>query len=127
MNIITIDNIDLPTPTEMEYKEADLQADGYRDEAGVMHKVTVRWGVRTIKATWAYGLTDAQLALMRNAIKGTNGNHKEYVTMKYFCDGTNNSGTMTVYTGDMDYKLSRIVNSPSDRRWKNLTISFIEQ
>lgn len=122
MNIITINNITLPTPTGMEYKEADLQADGYRDEAGVMHKVTVRYGVRTIKATWDYGLTDSQLALIRNTVKGS-----EYVTMKYFCDGTNNSGTMTVYTGDMDYKLSRIVNNPNDRRWKGLTLSFIEQ
>ena len=81
MEVLKIDNVTLPTPTSMEYKEADLQWDGYRDAAGVMHKTTVRWRVRSIKCKWEQHLDNADITLMRNAING-----KEYFTLTYYSD-----------------------------------------
>ena len=121
MEVLKVDNVTLPTPTSMEYKEADLQIEGYRDSAGYLHKTTVRWGVRTIKVKWEYFLTNAQLTAMRTAIKG-----KEYITVNYYSDSAGASGTMTAYTGDMDYKLVKATTN-SNGKWTGLAISFIEQ
>ena len=121
MEVLKVDNITLPTPTSMDYKEADLQIEGYRDAAGIMHKTTVRWGVRTIKVKWEHFLTNSELQAMRSAIKG-----KEYITVNYYSDTAGASGTMTAYTGDMDYKLVRASNN-ANGVWTGLSLSFIEQ
>ncbi len=119
MDVLKVDGTELPTPTSMEYKEADLQSEGYRDSAGLMHKTTVRWGVRTIKVKWDRRLSSSELRDMRALIKG-----KEYITLTYYSDALGMSGTMTAYTGDMDYQLVRATNSGI---WWGLALSFIEQ
>ena len=121
MNVLKVNGVALPTPTGMDYKEADLQTEGYRDAAGLLHKTTVRYGVRTIKAKWERQLTNAELTSMRNLIKGT-----EYITVSYYSDTLGESGTMTAYTGDMDYQLIRAISN-STAFWSGLTLSFIEQ
>lgn len=125
MNILKFGSVNLPTPDSMTYKEADLQSEGYRDEAGFMHKVTVRWGVRSLKVKWERPLTNAELTLIRNAVK-TPSNRQEYQTVTYYCDTTGDSGTMIAYTADLDYNLSRVISN-SDARWTGLSLSIIEQ
>lgn len=121
MEILKVDGVTLPTPTSMEYKEADLQWDGYRDAAGYLHKTTVRWRVRSIKCKWEQNLNNADITLMRNAING-----KEYFTLTYYSDTAGASGTMTAYAGDMDYQLVR-ATSNADAKWSDVTLDFIEQ
>lgn len=121
MNVLKVDGVVLPTPTSMTYKEADLQVEGYRDAAGYLHKTTARWGVRTVKVKWERNLSNAEITLIRNAVKG-----KEYATVNYYSDTNGESGTMTAYTGDMDYELVRATTN-SDGRWTGLALSFIEQ
>lgn len=122
MNLLVVDGVALPTPDEMTYKEADLQWDGYRDELGYMHKTTVRWGVRSINVKWNRSLSDSDITLIRNAVRG-----QEYRTVQYFTDVGNHSGTMTAYFGaDMDFKLVS-VDKNDKGTWKELVIDIIEQ
>ena len=121
MEILRVDGVVLPTPTNMEYKEADLQWDGYRDAAGVIHKTTVRWGVRSIKVKWERHLTNEELNAIRTATA-----HKEYMTVNYYSDTEGVNGTMTAYTGDFDFQLVR-ATSANDARWSNVSLDFIEQ
>ena len=122
MNLLIVDGVALPTPDEMKYKEADLQSEGYRDELGFMHKTTVRWGVRSINVKWKRILSDADLTLIRNAVRG-----QEYRTVQYFTDIGNHSGTMTAYCGaDMDFELYS-VDGGGHGGWKDVTIDIIEQ
>ena len=122
MNILRVNGVTLPTPSKMEYKEADLQLDGYRDELGYIHKTTVRWGVRSIHTEWERNLTNYELTTIRNAVRG-----QEYITVEYYMDNGTHTGTMTAYSGaDMDYELIR-VESDSSAIWHSLTLDFIEQ
>ena len=121
MEVLKVDGVTFPTPTEMQYKEADLQWDGYRDAAGYMHKTTVRWKVRSIKVKWDRHLSNSEITLMRDAI-----NNKEYMTVTYYSDTAGSSGSMTAYTGDLDYQLVR-ATTDSDGKWSDVTLSFIEQ
>lgn len=121
MEILKVDGVTLPTPTSMDYQEADLQWDGYRDAAGYMHKTTVRWKVRTLKVKWEQQLTNADITLIRNAI-----NEKEYMTVTYYSDTAGSEGTMTAYTGDMTYKLVR-ATTDTNGRWSGFAVDFIEQ
>lgn len=121
MEILRVDGVALPTPSEMEYKEADLQWDGYRDAAGVIHKTTVRWGVRSIKVKWSRHLSNEELNTIRTATA-----QKEFMTVNYFSDTLGEAGTMTAYTGDFDFKLVR-ATSAIDAKWSDVSIDFIEQ
>lgn len=121
MEVLRVDGVVLPSPTSMEYKEADLQWDGYRDAAGVMHKTTVRWGVRTVKVKWERHLSNSDISTIRNAT-----GEKEYMTVNYYSDTAGESGTMTAYVGDFDYTLVQ-ARSNSDASWKDVTLDFIEQ
>ena len=121
MEALTIDGVALPAPTSMEYKEADLQWDGYRDAAGYLHKTTVRWRVRSIKCKWERNLDNEDITLMRTAING-----KEYFTLTYYSDTAGESGTMTAYAGDLDYQLVKAISN-SEAKWSDITLDFIEQ
>lgn len=121
MNILVVDGVTLPTPTVMEYKEADLQSEGYRDEAGYIHKTTVRWGVRSLHVEWGNHLTNEQLSTIRYATRG-----RESILVNYYADAGMHSGTMVAYCGaDMDYKLVRVEDS-GKALWKDVTLDLIE-
>lgn len=121
MNVLKFDGVALPTPEKLKYKEADLQWEGYRDEAGLLHKTTVRWGVVSLTPEWERPLSSAELTLIRNAIKG-----KEYRTLEYYVDDLNIGGTITVYTGDLDYELKKIIDA-NHAKWAGVTFTIVER
>lgn len=104
-----------------QYSENDLQEKAYRDAYGVMHKKTVRWGVRKIELKWSK-MTDAQLTLLRSLVKGT-----EYFSVDYYSDTAGVSGHINeAYSGDtLKYTLDK--GATNQYVWKDVTISLIER
>lgn len=119
MSLFKIDGVALPTIPigNVKYTENDLQSVGYRDEAGFLHKITVRYGVRKLEVKWNM-LTDEEVSLIRSLTKG-----KEFFRLEYFSD--NNNGVIEkAYAGDPSYSLYNVRNGKG--MWKDYSISFIE-
>lgn len=104
-----------------QYSENDLQEKAYRDAYGVMHKKTVRWGVRKIELKWSK-MTDAQLTLLRSLVKGA-----EYFSVDYYSDTAGVSGHINeAYSGDtLKYTLDK--GATNQYVWKDVSISLIER
>ena len=123
MEAFKIDGTALPpvARNNAQYSENDLQEKAYRDAYGVMHKKTVRWGVRKIELKWTK-MTDAQLTLLRKLTKG-----KEYFSVDYYSDTEGVSGHIAeAYSGDtLKYTLNK--GATNQYVWKEVSISLIER
>ena len=89
----------LPTPKfELKYTEEDLQLEAWRDEAGKLHKVQARTGLRRVDLEWPY-LTDEQLSYIRTALKTS-----EYFRFIYYNSDDGMGGEMDeAYSGNLTY------------------------
>lgn len=123
MEAFKIDGTALPAIARgnAAYSENDLQEKAYRDAYGVMHKKTVRWGVRKIELKWSR-LTDSELALIRSLTK-----QKEYFSVDYYSDTAGVSGHINeAYSGDtLKYTLDK--GASNSKVWKDVSISLIER
>ncbi|MBR2999828.1 MAG: hypothetical protein IKF39_02425 [Oscillospiraceae bacterium] len=123
METFIIDNTyTLPTPgIDVQYTEQDLQQHGKRDDSGILHKKTVRWGVRRIDLRWPL-LTSAEMTLVRQAVKG-----REYFSFQYFSDSAGVSGNIPeAYSGDYTYKL-HTAHDRSSPMWTDVHLAIIER
>ena len=123
MDFFKIDGVALPKVARgnAAYSENDLQEKAYRDAYGVMHKKTVRWGVRKIELKWSR-LTDSELALIRSLTK-----RKEYFSVDYYSDTYGINGHIdSAYGGDtLKYTLDK--GATNKKNWKDVSISLIER
>ena len=112
----------LPTPgIDVQYTEQDLQQYGKRDDAGTLHKKTVRWGLRRLDLHWPV-LTSAEMTAIRTAVKG-----KEYFSFQYLSDSAGVSGVIPeAYSGDFTYKLYT-ANDPTAPVWRDVSLAIIER
>lgn len=66
---IRFGGVDLPTPSEYAYTEADFDSpDSKRSETGILNRRRIRRGVRTIKCKWK-AITTEQLNIILAAIE----------------------------------------------------------
>ena len=121
METFIANGIELPTPKiNPKYTEEDLQLEAWRDEAGYLHKIQVRTGLRKVELEWPY-LTDEQLGVVRRAVKGS-----EYVTCRYYSDSAGINGYMSeAYSGDITYELYTLRYGHGE--WVNVKVSIIER
>lgn len=122
MSLYRIDDIDLPTPdSELSYEEEDTQENAYRDGNWVLHKTTIRWGLRSRTLKWN-SLTDSQMNLIRSLAKpGT----KEYFKFSYWEDTGQIVNINEVYSGNLKRTLEKVVDGVG--YWKDVSLSFIER
>ena len=121
METFIANGVELPTPgIKAKYTEEDMQSENTtRDAYGVLHKETVRWGVRKVELTWPY-LTDAQMNIIRSACKG-----HEWFVFKYYSTTAGINGQIdNCYTGDLKYSLYSLRNGVGE--WIDVSLSFIE-
>lgn len=121
METFIANGIELPTPKiNPKYTEEDLQLEAWRDEAGYLHKIQVRTGLRKVELEWPY-LTNEQLGVVRRAVKGS-----EYFTFRYYSDSAGINGYMSeAYSGDITYELYTLRYGHGE--WVNVKVSIIER
>lgn len=114
LNIISIDGVQLPTPTtySVEYNDVDASDTG-RSEDGMLHRSRVRQGLAKIKLEWRQINTDkAQIIL--NAIV------PDSVSVTYYF-GTQKTATM--YAGNRSCELVRV--NYEQAKW-NISFNLVE-
>lgn len=113
LNIVSIDNTQLPTPTtySVEYNDADSPDTG-RSEDGMLHRVRVRQGLAKIKLEWRQIDTE-KADLILNAIEPDS-----FEVTYYF--GTQKTATM--YVGNRTCELTRVYDKA---KW-NISFNLVE-
>lgn len=112
MNLIEIDGVVLPAPTDYSgsFSDLDSQQSG-RSETGVMNRERVRSDIAKIKLGFKF-LTQAEFELVTKAISPAK------FTVKFYSGSIK---TAEMYAGDRDWSLS----SPKDNRW-DISFSLTE-
>jgi hypothetical protein len=111
----------LPVPKyQINYQEEDLQLEAWRDEAGYLHKVEARRGLRRVDLEWPY-LSDDELSLVRTALKSS-----EYFRFIYYNSQSGTGGVMQeAYSGNLTYTLYSLRNGEGE--WIDVKIAVIER
>lgn len=114
LNIVSIDNVQLPTPTTytVEYNDVDSPDTG-RSEDGKLHRKRVRQGLAKIKLTWRQITTD-KVDIILNAIVPDSFSVTYYFGIQK---------TATMYAGDKSCELVRI--NYDEAKW-NIELNLVE-
>lgn len=118
MAVITVNNVNMPTPTTLKVTIFDVASSADRNASGavVMDRVGTK---RKLEMTWAR-LTPTQLSTLLNAV-GTD----VFFTAGYPDPQTAATRTMTCYCGDRAVGVLRMVNGAPV--WTNVEMNWIER
>lgn len=120
MAMISINGVDLPTPTEYSVALQDIDSDNTRrTEAGILTRDRVRAGVYKIEVAWK--ITKAQLKTITDAISPAK------FSVTFFDPTTSSTSTKDMYCGDRGGKMMNCFNPaiPGENMWEFST-SLIE-
>ena len=117
MAMITIDGVDLPSPSSFKLPRFDMDSgDTNRNELGVLHRDRIRQGIYKIELEWK-GITSSQLHLIETAIEPAELN----VT---FPTPTGNK-TKKMYAGNRNTEMVKYDDNNDKIRW-NISFNLIE-
>ena len=111
----------LPMPKyKIGYTKQDLQLEAWRDEAGYLHKVEARRGLRRVDLEWPY-LTDTEMNTIQTALKSS-----EYFKFTYYDYTVGSTAEMSeAYSGDITYTLYSLRNGVGE--WVDVKVAIIER
>ena len=111
----------LPMPKyKINYTKQDLQLEAWRDEAGYLHKVEARRGLRRVDLEWSY-LNDTEMNTIQTALKSA-----EYFKFKYYDYVSGSNAEMAeAYSGDITYTLYSLRNGVGE--WVDVKVAIIER
>ena len=113
MTIISIDGVDLPTPSVFRIPKYDIDSSGTtRNELGVLQRDRVRQGIYKIELEWR-AITSSKLHLIESAIEPVAMNVRFLSPTGYL--------TKKMYVGDRNIDMVLLNEKIDDIRW---TIRF---
>ena len=118
MTIISIDGVDLPSPSVYRLPRFDMDSsDTTRNELGVLQRDRIRQGIYKIELEWK-AITSPQLHLIEMAIEPARVQVKFLTATGY--------KTKTMYVGDRFLEMALFCNRKTDDiRW-NISFNLIE-
>ncbi len=118
MAIISIDGVDLPSPSVYKLPRFDMDSsDTTRNELGVLQRDRIRQGIYKIELEWR-AITSPQLHLIETAIEPARLQVKFLTPTGY--------KTKTMYVGDRSLEMVLFGNRETDDiRW-NISFNLIE-
>mgnify|MGYP001272972763 CR=1 FL=1 len=109
MAMITIDGIDLPSPSEYEIPDSDLDSDGTgRNELGYLQRDRIRADITKIPLK-RNGIRSPEVALIKSAISPDQFN-VEFITEI-------GKITKTMYASNRSQKMVKYSNNVDEIRW----------
>lgn len=117
MAMITIDGVDLPSPSSFKLPRFDMDSgDTNRNELGILQRDRIRQGIYKIELEWK-GITSSQLHLIETAIEPAELN----VTFPV----PTGRKTKTMYAGDRNVEMVKYDKDFDKIRW-NISFNLIE-
>ena len=117
MAMITIDGVDLPSPSVFRIPRSDLDSsDTGRNELGVLQRDRIRQGIYKIELEWK-GIDSSQLHLIESAIEPAELNVR-------FPTPTGMQ-TKKMYAGDRNVEMVKYSDDFNKIRW-NISFNLIE-
>lgn len=117
MAMITIDGVDLPSPSVFKIPQSDLDSsDTGRNELGILQRDRIRQGIYKIELEWK-GITSSQLHLIESAIEPSEIN----VTFPT----PTGMKTKKMYAGDRNVEIVKYDKDFDKIRW-NISFNLIE-
>ena len=118
MTIISIDGVDLPSPSVYKLPRFDMDSsDTTRNELGILQRDRIRQGIYKIELEWRV-ITSSQLHLIEMAIEPARVEVKFLTPTGY--------KTKTMYVGDRFSEMVLLANRKTDDiRW-NIGFNLIE-
>lgn len=117
MAMISIDGVDLPSPSVFNPSRSDLDSeDTHRNELGILQRDRIRQGVFKIELAWK-GIDSSQLHLIESAIEPA----QIQVTFPY----TTGLITKTMYVGDRSVEMVKFSEDYNKIIW-NISFNLIE-
>jgi len=117
MAMVTIDGVDLPSPSEYEIPDSDLDSEGTgRNEEGYLQRDRIRADIKKIPLKWN-GIRSSEVALIKSTIAPPQFN----VTFITEIGKT----TKTMYAGDRSQKMVKYSDNVDEIRW-DFSFNLIE-
>lgn len=116
-NILIVEGISLPDPTEMTQSDYDL-SDSERNARGKMVAQIIREDIHKVECKWAL-LRPEEYAVIRNAIK-----KKFSLNVTYYVADLGTRNTLEMYVGDRKTPVYTYENGKPV--YKNFSVNFIE-
>lgn len=117
MAMITIDGVDLPSPSVFKIPRSDLDSsDTGRNELGVLQRDRIRQGIYKIELEWK-GINSSDLYLIESAI--------EPAELNVTFPAPTGRKTKTMYAGDRNVEMLRY-DEVSDKIYWNISFNLIE-
>ena len=117
MAMITIDGVDLPSPSVFKIPRSDLDSgDTGRNELGVLQRDRIRQGIYKIELEWK-GINSSQLHLIEDAI--------EPAELNVTFPTPTGMVTKTMYAGDRNVEMVKYSDDFDKIRW-NISFNLIE-
>ena len=117
MAMITIDGVDLPSPSSFKIPRSDLDSgDTGRNELGVLQRDRIRQGIYKIELEWK-GINSSELHLIESAIEPAEVN----VTFPT----PTGMATKKMYAGDRNVEMIMYDDNFDKIRW-NISFNLIE-
>ncbi|GMG96860.1 DUF6711 family protein [Tepidimicrobium xylanilyticum] len=117
MAMITIDGVDLPSPSVFKIPRSDLDSgDTGRNELGVLQRDRIRQGIYKIELEWK-GINSSDLYLIESAI--------EPAELNVTFPTPTGMATKTMYAGDRNVEMVKYDKDFDKIRW-NISFNLIE-
>ncbi|GFN35383.1 DUF6711 family protein [Tepidimicrobium xylanilyticum] len=117
MAMITIDGVDLPSPSVFKIPRSDLDSgDTGRNELGVLQRDRIRQGIYKIELEWK-GINSSELHLIESAI--------EPAELNVTFPTPTGMATKTMYAGDRNVEMLKY-DEISDKIYWNISFNLIE-
>lgn len=117
MAMITIDGVDLPSPSSFKIPRSDLDSgDTGRNELGVLQRDRIRQGIYKIELEWK-GINSSDLYLIESAI--------EPAELNVTFPTPTGLVTKKMYAGDRNVEMVKYDKDLDKNRW-NISFNLIE-
>lgn len=117
MAMISIDGVDLPSPSVFKIPESDLDSsDTGRNELGVLQRDRIRQGVYKIELEWK-GITSSQLATIKSTVQPA--------SLQVTFPTEIGMQTKTMYAGDRNIEMVKYNKNHDLIRW-NISFNLVE-
>lgn len=117
MAMITINGVDLPSPSTFKMPKSDLDSeDTGRNELGILQRDRIRQGVFKLELEWK-GITSSQLHLIESAI--------EPASLRVTFPTPIGMQTKTMYVGDRNIEMVKYSDDFDKIRW-DISFNLIE-
>jgi hypothetical protein len=119
MNLLTIDGVSMPNPTQYGVPTNDLDsADTKRTESGKLKRKRVRAGILKINLTWS-GISIQDVQIISAAVQPAE------LSVTFFDPWSFNYQTKTMYASAEKNAEAKIIKDVDDSRW-NVSFSLSE-